>query len=174
MRRHFICHLQNICCRRVSLTLGANNQSAHPLLAYIYPAMLGANAKAVMICNIVLSCILQLLLFRCVQLLHSSLAGIIAAFLLALHPGISELMPTVLTEPPYLFLCGVWIWGITEAMVNYRAIPALVGGLAFGLAILTRATFLYFAFVLVAMAFFVWRRSSPPLLTIHLHFGGPA
>jgi 4-amino-4-deoxy-L-arabinose transferase-like glycosyltransferase len=71
-----------------------------PPLAYIYPALLGANAKAVMICNIVLSCILQLLIFRCVQLLYSSLAGIIAAYLLALHPGISELIPTVLTEPP--------------------------------------------------------------------------
>jgi hypothetical protein len=82
-----------------------------PPFAYIYPALQGANAKAVMICNIVLSCILQLLIFRCVQLLHSNLAGIMAAFLLALHPGIPELIPTVLTEPPYLFLCGVWSWG---------------------------------------------------------------
>lgn len=130
-----------------------------PPFAYIYPALLAANAKAVMICNIVLSCILQLLIFRCVQLLHSNLAGIIAAFLLALHPGISELIPTVLTEPPYLFLCGVWIWGITEAMVNRRVTPALIGGLAFGLAILTRGTFLYFAFFLIVMAFFVWHRT---------------
>jgi 4-amino-4-deoxy-L-arabinose transferase-like glycosyltransferase len=137
-----------------------NEQSVgSPPLAYIYPALLGANAKLVMICNIVLSCVLQLLMFRCVQLLHSSLAGIIAVFLLALHPGISELIPTVLTEPPYLFLCGVWIWGITEAMVTRRAPPALIGGLAFGLAILTRGTFLYFAFLLIIMAFFMWYRA---------------
>ncbi len=137
-----------------------NEQSVgSPPFAYIYPALLGANAKAVMICNIVLSCILQLLMFRCVQLLHSNLAGLIAAFLLALHPGIPELIPTVLTEPPYLFLCGVWIWGITEAMVNRRVAPALIGGLAFGLAILTRGTFLYFAFFLMAIALFVWCRT---------------
>ncbi len=118
-------------------------------LSYLYPALLGADLLAVKVANIILSCLMVMLLFRSVSLLHSRLAGILAAFLFALSPLIAPWIPTALTEPPYLFLLVVWLWAVSEIVVNQRGRLVPVAGVAFGLAILARGTFIYFLYLLI-------------------------
>lgn len=124
----------------------------YPPMAYVFPALFGAEQLAVKIANIVLSCFLVVLLYRIGQLLHSRQAGLFAAFLFALSPMIRDLIPRVLTEPLFIFLVGVWFWCMAEVIINQKHRLALLGGIAFGLAILTRGSFYYFLCVAITTA----------------------
>ena len=121
-------------------------------MAYVYPALFGAEQLAVKIANIVLSCVLVVLLYRIGQLLHSRLAGLLTAFLFASSPLFRDLIPRVLTEPLFLFLVGMWFWCMAEIIINKRYRLALLGGIAFGLAILTRGSLYYFVYAAIVVA----------------------
>lgn len=124
----------------------------YPPMAYVYPALFGAEQLTVKIANIALSCFLVVLLYRIVQLLHSRQAGLFAAFLFAISPMFRDLIPRVITEPLFLFLVGVWFWCMTEIIINQKHRLTLLGGITFGLAILTRGSFYYFLYVAIAAA----------------------
>jgi 4-amino-4-deoxy-L-arabinose transferase-like glycosyltransferase len=124
----------------------------YPPMAYVYPALFGAEQLAIKIANIALSCFLVVLLYRIGQLLHSRQAGLFAAFLFALSPPFRHLIPRVLTEPLLLFLVGVWFWCMAEIIINQKYRLAVLGGIAFGLAILTRGSFYYFLYVTIITA----------------------
>ena len=113
--------------------------------SYVYPALFGADAMRIKIANIVLFVLLILIVFRIGSLLHSRRAGLAAAVLLAASPTIKIFIPTALTEPPFIFLVGVWIWALCEGHRSGRTQWWIASGLALGLAILTRPTYLYFA-----------------------------
>lgn len=147
----------------------------YPPMAYVYPALFDANQVAVKIANIILSCVLTILLYRTGKILHSPQAGLFAAFLFALSPFFRNLIPTLLTEPVFLFLVGVWFWCMTEIIVNQKYRLGILGGIAFGLAILTRGTFYYFVYVVIAIAVGMMlrttgeqRRMWENILTMHL------
>lgn len=131
----------------------ADEQSIHyPPMAYVYPALFGADQILVKIANIILSCILTILLYRTGRVLHSHQAGLLAAFLFALSPFFRDLIPRVLTEPLFIFLVGIWLWCMTEIIVNKKYRLCVVGGIAFGLAILTRGSFYYFVYGAIVIA----------------------
>lgn len=147
----------------------------YPPMAYVYPALLGANQIAVKICNIFLSCMVVVLLYRTGRVLHSRQAGLLAAFLFALSPQFRDLIPRVLTEPLFFFLVGVWLWCMTEIFANQKYRLALPGGIAFGLAILTRGSIYYFVFLVIVVAGgMLWRtrgesrRLWQSILVMHL------
>lgn len=127
--------------------------------SYFYPALWGADAVRIKIANIVLFVLLILIVFRVGTLLHSRAAGLVAAVLLAASPTIKIYIPTALTEPPYIFLLGVWIWAMCEGHRTSRPQWWVASGFALGLAILIRPTYLYFAPVMLAVGAFVWFRS---------------
>lgn len=124
----------------------------YPPMAYVYPALFGAEQLAIKVANIALSCFLVVLLYRIGQLLHSRLAGLFVAFLFALSPLFRDIIPRVITEPLFLFLVGVWFWCMAEIIINQKHRLALLGGIAFGLAILTRGSFYYFLYVAITTA----------------------
>jgi hypothetical protein len=132
----------------------------YPPMAYVYPALFGAKQLAVKAANVALSGLLVVLLFRVGQLVHSRLAGLLAAFLFALSPLLLELFPRVLTEPLFLFLVGVWFWCLAEIIINHNHRMAWLGGVAFGLAILTRGSFYYFLYVAIPAAGLMLLRSD--------------
>lgn len=134
----------------------AKEQSIHYApMAYVYPALLGANPVAVKLVNIFLSALLVVMVYRIGQLLYSKEAGLVAAFLFALSPTITPYIPTVLTEPLYFFCLGVWIWAICEIVIARRSYYVPLAGIAFGTAILTRGTFYYFLFPILFITLFI-------------------
>jgi len=132
--------------------LATEESVRYPPLAYAYPALFGAQPVAIKTANIVLSCGLIPIFYRIGYLLHPQAGGVLAAFLVAWAPAIKPFVPTVLTEPLFLFLLGVWFWGFAEIVVAHNRWFVPVAGLAFGLAILTRGTFIYFLYLLVALS----------------------
>lgn len=125
-------------------------------LSYLYPALLGADPLNIKLANIALSCLIVVLLYRTGSLLYSKAAGIFAAFLFALSPLISVWIPTVLTEPPYLFLLTVWLWSVSEIVVIGRKGLIPVAGIALGLAILARGTFIYYLYLIIIIFLIFW------------------
>jgi len=133
-----------------------------PPFAYAWPALLGADLTTVRWANVALSCILLLLVYRTATLWHSRTAGFIAAFLFAASPLMKPYLPTALTEPPFLFLTGAWIWGLSEWRVRGRVVYVYTAGVALGLALLTRASLFY---ALLLFLPFLWR--SRPAFIAH-------
>jgi len=129
-------------------------------LAYLYPALLGAEPATIQWANIGLYLALIVIGYRAGSLLHSRPAGAVVAILLATSPAIKPFIPTVLTEPPYLFLVGVWLWAMMEGWKSGAKGWWILGGVALGLAILTRPTYTYFPPIAIAAASWVLRTET--------------
>lgn len=128
-------------------------------MAYIYPALFGADPEVIKIGNMVLSCLIVLIMFRLGSLLHSRPAGIAAAFLYAVSPILANLKPAVLSEPPFFFFTALWIMAVAEIVHGRKAFVPLAG-IACGLMILTRGTYIYFLYAtLVITLFMSWKGS---------------
>jgi 4-amino-4-deoxy-L-arabinose transferase-like glycosyltransferase len=125
-----------------------------PPFSYAYHAMLGASLDAVRWANLVLSCLTLCLLFRCGWLLHSRLAGLAAALLFAVCPLLKEFIVAPITEGPFIFLCACWFWAMCEWFAGGRRGFVALAGVALTLAVLTRATLLYW--IPLAIAAFAW------------------
>jgi 4-amino-4-deoxy-L-arabinose transferase-like glycosyltransferase len=125
-----------------------------PPFSYAYQAMLGASLPAVRWANLVLSALTLCLLFRCGWLLHSRLAGLAAAFLFALCPILKEFIVAPLTEGPFIFLCACWFWAMCEWFRGGGRAFVGIAAVALTLAVLTRATLLYW--IPIAIVAFAW------------------
>lgn len=130
--------------------------------SFIYMALLGANAGAIKVAGIVLFVALLALVARTAYVVHSAAAGVAAAGLLALSPLVKPYMATALTEPPYLFLVGVWLWALAEDSRRPRTGWLVIAGLALGVAIITRPTFLTFAPLVLVAAGIAWGAARHP------------
>lgn len=136
-------------------------------MTYIYPALFGANPEYIKVANVVLSCLIVLIMFRLGSLLHSRTAGILAALFYASSPLLADLKPAVLSEPPYFFFTALWLMSvaeITEGRKNF--IP--VAGIACGLMILTRGTYIYFLYATLAISLVMSLKGSRQTLGRHL------
>jgi 4-amino-4-deoxy-L-arabinose transferase-like glycosyltransferase len=125
-----------------------------PPFSYGYQALLGASLPPVRWANLVLSALTLCLLFRCGWLLHSRLAGLAAAMLFALCPILKEFIVAPLTEGPFIFLCACWFWAMCEWFRGGRRAFVGIAAVALTLAVLTRATLLYW--ILIAIVAFAW------------------
>ncbi len=141
-------------------------------MAYIYPALFGADPGAIKIGNAVLSCLLVLVLYRLGSTLHSRVAGIAAAFLYALSPVLAEYKPAVLTEPLFIFLSALWLMSVAEIMAGRKSFIPLAG-FACGLMILTRGSYIYFLYAVLLATLAMcckkeWREIGQKLFAAHL------
>ncbi len=118
----------------------------YPIGAYAYPALLGANLHVIEAVNLVLSSAVVLLLFRIGTLAHSVRGGVIAAWLYAVSPTVAPLVINALTEPPYLFLCAVWLWAFSELGASGERRWIWIGGFALACAVNLRASLVLFIF----------------------------
>jgi len=126
-------------------------------MSYIYPALFGADPEVIKIGNTVLSCMIVLIMFRLGSLLHSRPAGIAAAFLYAASPILAEFKPVILSEPPFIFFTALWLMAVAEIVCGRKVFVSLAG-IACGLMILTRGTYIYFLYVtLVITLFMSWK-----------------
>lgn len=130
-----------------------------PPFSYAYQAMFGASLPPVRWANLVLSMLTLCLLFRCGRLLHSRLAGLAAALLFALCPLLKEFIVAPLTEGPFIFLCACWFWAMCEWFRGGARAFVGIAAVALTLAVLTRATLLYWVFIgIVAFGWLALRR----------------
>lgn len=120
--------------------------------AYLYPALLGAEPTTVKSANIGLYLVLIVIGYRTGTLLHSRAAGAAIAILLSTSPAIKPFIPTVLTEPLFLLLVGIWLWATVEGWASGARGWWVVGGLALGMAVLTRPTYTYFPPIAIVAA----------------------
>lgn len=128
-------------------------------MSYIYPALFGADHEAIKIGNMVLSCMIVLIMFRLGSLLHSRPAGVAAAFLYAASPILAEFKPVILSEPPFIFFTALWLMSVAEIVCGRKAFVPLAG-IACGLMILTRGTYIYFLYVTFVITLFMsWKGS---------------
>ena len=130
-------------------------------LAYLYPALLGAAESVVRWANVALLGATIVLAYLALRTAHSREAGIAAAFLLAISPTIRPYIADVLTEPPYLALIGAWIACVALVSAGRSMAWAIAGGVALGLATLTRPVVMYFAPLMIAVFAFTPDRRSP-------------
>lgn len=128
-------------------------------MSYIYPAIFGADPNAIKIGNVVLSCLSVLIMFRLGMLLHSRPAGLAAAFLYAASSILTEYKPVILSEAPFLFLTAAWMLAVAEIVCGRKAyiVPA---GIACGLMILTRGTYIYFLYATIAITLYLSLRGG--------------
>ena len=129
----------------------------YPIGAYGYPALLGANLQAIEALNLVLSSAVVLLLYRIGTLAQSARGGVLAAWLYAASPAVAPLVINALTEPPYIFLCAVWLWAFGELCASGERRWAWIGGLALACAVNLRAPLVFFIFGSAMLAVVVSR-----------------
>lgn len=138
--------------------LAEERSTQAPLFAYLYPALFGRSLPVIKAANALLSLLTLFLVFRTAWLAHSRVAGLAAAFLFALSPTLRPFLATAITEPPYLLLNALWIWGLAEWIVAGRRWALAASAAALTLAALTRASIFYWIPVLVAaFAWLSWR-----------------
>ena len=118
----------------------------YPIGAYGYPALLGANLQLIEAINLVLSSAVVLLLYRIGTLAHSARGGVLAAWLYAASPTVAPLVINALTEPPYIFLCAVWLWAFGELFASGERRWVWIGGLALACAVNLRASLVLYIF----------------------------
>ncbi len=118
----------------------------YPFGAYGYPALLGANLHVVEAVNVMLSSAVVLMLYRIATLAHSVPGGLVAAWLYAASPAVAPLVINALTEPPYFFLCAVWMWAFSEFCASGARRWGWIGGLALGCAVNFRASLVLYIF----------------------------
>ncbi len=135
-------------------------QSAHvPIFAYVFPAIFGADLELQKQLHMIMSVLVVFILYRTGFLLHSRLAGVLAAIAYAANPNLFPYMSTASVEPQFVFLVTVWIWSLAEAQAGKRW-GYVSAGIAFGLATLTRATILYFLPLIILMSWWQSRRGT--------------
>ncbi|MBN8550907.1 MAG: glycosyltransferase family 39 protein, partial [Deltaproteobacteria bacterium] len=121
----------------------------------LWIALWQADIASVKIANIVLISLCSLCVWDIARVLFGYAAAYTALALFILYPPFLEFAPTVLTEPPFIFLLALsfWFyvccpWRMTQA--------AICAGVALGLAILTRPTAQLFPLFLLCILGVVW------------------
>lgn len=135
--------------------------------SYIYPALFGAHVHVVKLFNIVLFGLLALVAARTATVLRSPLAGLCAAGLFALSRNLPSFFADLYSEAPFIALSMIWIWGIAEAIVGQRRAFIPLAGVAFGLCVLTRPTYLYFGYATALLAGILALRSRRESRTVY-------
>jgi hypothetical protein len=133
-----------------------------PPFSYLWFAIFGAEDLAlVKTANVLLSGVTLFAVFRSAWLLHSPAAACVAVALFVASPLLRPHLGSAMSEPPYLLLSAIWLWGHLEWTMRGRRTGLAAGAGALSLAALTRATMFYWiAAMALASAFKAWR--APP------------
>lgn len=141
-------------------------------MGYMWNALFGANVSAIEVANGLLSCLMIFVLYRLGRRLHSKAAGVVAAYCYVLSPLLADYKIAVLTEPLFLFCTAVWLMAVAE-MDSKERWPVWVAGIAFGLGILSRGTYIYFLYAVLAISLVMcflkaWRHTAQRLFLAHV------
>lgn len=114
-------------------------------LAYIWPAIWGADQLSIQFANCALFLISVFLFWSFVRRAGGSVAAFVAGALLVEHPDIHDHAAQVLTEAPYFFGFSLALFAIGRAMANPTSHRRWLGIMAMGLTItlLTRPVLQY-------------------------------
>lgn len=140
----YLPYAQSLLSDKLAFFLDARSLRTVPM-TFIYPALFGANPEYIKLGNMVLSCLIVVIMFRLGSQLHSRTAGILAALFYAASPVLAEYKLAVLSEPPYFFFTALWLMSVVE-IVGGKKWFVPVAGIACGLMILTRGTYIYFLY----------------------------
>ncbi|RME59231.1 hypothetical protein D6779_04815, partial [Candidatus Parcubacteria bacterium] len=105
---------------------------------YLWPAILGADLDRICVVNLLLGALCVLIMFALGKELHSTPAGMVAAFMFAIFPYFHLYFPTGLSEPPFYFFTLVWIWCMGRTLMRYEKIMVYIGAAALACSILIR------------------------------------
>ena len=121
-------------------------------LAYIWPAVLGADRASIQIANGALFLIGILLLWAFTKRLGGPLAAFVTTGLLIAHPDISDYAPQVLTEAQYFFGLTLTMYAALRAYTTRQTPARWLALLAIGLSItlLTRPVLQYLLLLSIA------------------------
>ena len=125
----------------------AESLKASPL-SYIWIALFKADVLFVRYVNLIAGIFMVILIYNLGRQIHSSAAGLVAAFLFVRSPLLIQWIPTLLSEPMFYFFTLLWFWAISEVIANKKwAIP--IAAIALTLSILTRSVWFYPAFIFI-------------------------
>lgn len=81
---------------------------------YIWPAIFGADPSIIRYANLILGVFMVVLVYDISRLLHSKYAGLLSSFLFAMSPIIIFWIPSLLSEPPFIFFSLLFIWSLIK------------------------------------------------------------
>ena len=144
----------------VSQYLDQPNRSAfqpfYPVFCALLYRLFGHHSEVVQLAQMLAGTLLCLVAYDLARRLFSVRAGLWAAWLVALHPGLSYYSTAnlhVLVFDALFFLSVVWAFVVIDE--GYRLKHFVASGLALGFALLSRASVL--AFMPVGLVWFWWR-----------------
>lgn len=143
------------------LTTDAYSSQVAPL-AYLWPALWGADQFATQCANSALFLIALLMLWWGVRRLGGALAGLTTVALFLVHPELVKYAPQVLTESLYLFGFALALMAAVWALGGHH-MGLWLGLMALGLCItlLTRPVLLYVTILVWAGCLLVWALKRP-------------
>lgn len=118
---------------------------------YIWPALFGGNATIIRPANLILGVFMILLIVDIGRLLYSKLTGLISGFLFAISPIVIVWIPSLLSEPPFIFFTLLFIWSmikISQKQTSYIFLCAF----SLSSSILIRPVWLYPSILLLLTA----------------------
>jgi 4-amino-4-deoxy-L-arabinose transferase-like glycosyltransferase len=130
-----------------------------PPFSFLFPALFGGEATIQRQVNMGLSVLVILLLFRTGFVMHSRLAGVLAAAAYACSPHFWPYMSTASVEAIYIFLMVAAVWALAEGERGARW-GFITAGVLLGLATMTRATILYFLPLATVAGWWLARRAN--------------
>lgn len=119
-----------------------------PPLAFIWPALFGANVEIIQIANLTAGLVMILLVYGIGRDVHSKIVGIISALLFAYSPFLVSWIPRPLSEAPFYLFSLIWLWATGKVLAG-RKWAILIASVGLTLSILTRTIWLYPAIVLL-------------------------
>ncbi|MFQ5508368.1 MAG: glycosyltransferase family 39 protein [Leptospirillia bacterium] len=105
--------------RGLALLMDPKSLQVGPM-SYIYPALFGVQVEVVRLFNVVLYGLLVVAVCRTGFLLHSAVAGLVAATLFAASPVLATYYPMLYTEALFVTLMMLWTWALAGAVERSR------------------------------------------------------
>jgi 4-amino-4-deoxy-L-arabinose transferase-like glycosyltransferase len=121
---------------------------------YLWPALFNANPLAIRIAGMILGLFILFLIYQIGKELYSKIAGLIASFLFAISPTLIVWIPSLLSEPTYIFFSVFFIWSLIKiAKGKQWGVPA--ASLSLMISIFIRPILLYPAIFFLVIFFFM-------------------
>ena len=123
---------------------------------YIWPAIFHANPTSIRIASMILGIFILLFIYQIGKELHSQLAGLIASFLFAISPTLIVWIPSLLSEPTYIFFSIIFLWSLIKIAKGHKW-AVFTAALSLTISIFIRPVWLYPAILFLAF-FFLFAR----------------
>lgn len=139
---------------------------------YIWPAFLGADPSIIRHTNFFLGILMVLLIYDIGKQLHSKYAGLLSSLSFALSSLIIFWIPSLLSEPPFIFFSLLFIWSLIK-VTQFKRWPVVLCAFALTCSIFIRPVWLYPSIIflpifLISLVFFKLPDQRKTLLRVIL------